>query len=140
MRVGIRLSSAVTSWVGFWVWRDFCSSAAVGPLGAQVLPHPSLSPSAAKAPHFSRLGDVEVNAGQNATFQCVAAGKAAEAERFLMQVRTGGGETATASCIHGFPVVENPAGHGGRWAIPLLLSRHRLGTALVALEVPPYLL
>uniref|UniRef100_A0A8C4W7I3 protein-tyrosine-phosphatase n=1 Tax=Gopherus evgoodei TaxID=1825980 RepID=A0A8C4W7I3_9SAUR len=25
-----------------------------------------------KAPHFSRLGDVEVNAGQNATFQCVA--------------------------------------------------------------------
>uniref|UniRef100_A0A8B9W129 protein-tyrosine-phosphatase n=1 Tax=Anas zonorhyncha TaxID=75864 RepID=A0A8B9W129_9AVES len=31
-----------------------------------------------KAPHFSRLGDVEVNAGQNATFQCVAAGKAAE--------------------------------------------------------------
>uniref|UniRef100_A0A670ZM46 protein-tyrosine-phosphatase n=1 Tax=Pseudonaja textilis TaxID=8673 RepID=A0A670ZM46_PSETE len=28
-----------------------------------------------KAPHFSRLGDVEVNAGQNATFQCVAAGK-----------------------------------------------------------------
>uniref|UniRef100_A0A672UXL5 protein-tyrosine-phosphatase n=1 Tax=Strigops habroptila TaxID=2489341 RepID=A0A672UXL5_STRHB len=38
-----------------------------------------------KAPHFSRLGDVEVNAGQNATFQCVAAGKAAEAERFLMQ-------------------------------------------------------
>ncbi|NXP32345.1 PTPRU phosphatase, partial [Leiothrix lutea] len=43
-----------------------------------------------KAPHFSRLGDVEVNAGQNATFQCVAAGKAAEAERFLMQVRDGG--------------------------------------------------
>lgn len=42
----------------------------------------------AKAPHFSRLGDVEVNAGQNATFQCVAAGKAAEAERFLMQVRS----------------------------------------------------
>uniref|UniRef100_A0A669PFK4 protein-tyrosine-phosphatase n=1 Tax=Phasianus colchicus TaxID=9054 RepID=A0A669PFK4_PHACC len=41
-----------------------------------------------KAPHFSRLGDVEVNAGQNATFQCVAAGKAAEAERFLMQVRS----------------------------------------------------
>uniref|UniRef100_A0A8C0EVM9 protein-tyrosine-phosphatase n=1 Tax=Bubo bubo TaxID=30461 RepID=A0A8C0EVM9_BUBBB len=46
-----------------------------------------------KAPHFSRLGDVEVNAGQNATFQCVAAGKAAEAERFLMQVSNGGGET-----------------------------------------------
>uniref|UniRef100_A0A8C9Z727 protein-tyrosine-phosphatase n=1 Tax=Sander lucioperca TaxID=283035 RepID=A0A8C9Z727_SANLU len=28
-----------------------------------------------KAPHFSRLGDEEVNAGQNATFQCVAAGR-----------------------------------------------------------------
>ncbi|KAJ7412301.1 receptor-type tyrosine-protein phosphatase U [Pitangus sulphuratus] len=42
-----------------------------------------------KAPHFSRLGDVEVNAGQNATFQCVAAGKASEAERFLMQRQSG---------------------------------------------------
>ncbi|XP_010006586.1 PREDICTED: receptor-type tyrosine-protein phosphatase U [Chaetura pelagica] len=42
-----------------------------------------------KAPHFSRLGDVEVNAGQNATFQCVAAGKAAEAERFLVQRLSG---------------------------------------------------
>lgn len=42
---------------------------------------------AAKAPHFSRLGDVEVNAGQNASFQCMAAGRAAEAERFLLQVR-----------------------------------------------------
>lgn len=41
----------------------------------------------AKAPHFSRLGDVEVNAGQNASFQCMAAGRAAEAERFFLQVR-----------------------------------------------------
>lgn len=80
---------------------------------------------------------MEVNAGQNATFQCVAAGKAAEAERFLMQVRNGGGETATASPTHGFPVGQNPAGHGGRGANPLLLSRHHVGTALVALEVPP---
>lgn len=47
--------------------------------------HDSISP--AKAPHFSRLGDVEVNAGQNASFQCMAAGRAAEAERFLLQVR-----------------------------------------------------
>ncbi|NWZ84421.1 PTPRU phosphatase, partial [Poecile atricapillus] len=61
----------------------------LGLLGAQVLPHLLLCPSAAKAPHFSRLGDVEVNAGQNATFQCVAAGKAAEAERFLMQRQSG---------------------------------------------------
>lgn len=63
-----------------------------------------LRPSAAKAPHFSRLGDVEVNAGQNATFQCVAAGKAAEAERFLMQVSNGGGETSisTINPLHCF--------------------------------------
>lgn len=45
---------------------------------------------AAKAPHFFRLGDVEVNAGQNASFQCMAAGRAAEAEHFLLQVRTVG--------------------------------------------------
>lgn len=47
-----------------------------------------LSPSVSldKAPHFSRLGDEEVNAGQNATFQCVASGRAAEAEKFLLEV------------------------------------------------------
>uniref|UniRef100_A0A673CXC4 protein-tyrosine-phosphatase n=1 Tax=Sphaeramia orbicularis TaxID=375764 RepID=A0A673CXC4_9TELE len=28
-----------------------------------------------KSPHFLRLGDVEVNAGQNATFQCIATGR-----------------------------------------------------------------
>uniref|UniRef100_A0A673AYE8 protein-tyrosine-phosphatase n=1 Tax=Sphaeramia orbicularis TaxID=375764 RepID=A0A673AYE8_9TELE len=39
-----------------------------------------------KAPHFSRLGDEEVNAGQNATFQCVAAGRSSEAEKFLLEV------------------------------------------------------
>ncbi|XP_030073208.1 receptor-type tyrosine-protein phosphatase U isoform X1 [Microcaecilia unicolor] len=42
-----------------------------------------------RAPHFSRLGEVEVNAGQNATFQCVAAGRTAEAERFLLQRQNG---------------------------------------------------
>uniref|UniRef100_A0A4W3ICB3 Receptor-type tyrosine-protein phosphatase kappa n=1 Tax=Callorhinchus milii TaxID=7868 RepID=A0A4W3ICB3_CALMI len=30
-----------------------------------------------KSPHFLRLGDVEVNAGQNATFQCIATGREA---------------------------------------------------------------
>lgn len=108
-----------------WVYECggiFCS-AAVGLLGAQVLPHVWLCPLAAKAPHFSRLGDVEVNAGQNATFQCVAAGKASEAERFLMQVRNGGGETPT----HSSPVRENPAGHGRKRVISLLSGRHHLG-------------
>uniref|UniRef100_A0AAQ5ZN18 protein-tyrosine-phosphatase n=1 Tax=Amphiprion ocellaris TaxID=80972 RepID=A0AAQ5ZN18_AMPOC len=42
-----------------------------------------------KAPHFSRLGDEEVNAGQNATFQCVAAGRASEAEKFLLERHNG---------------------------------------------------
>uniref|UniRef100_A0A8C5G6R1 Receptor-type tyrosine-protein phosphatase U n=1 Tax=Gouania willdenowi TaxID=441366 RepID=A0A8C5G6R1_GOUWI len=36
-----------------------------------------------KVPHFSRLGEVEVNAGQNASFQCVATGKVSESEPFL---------------------------------------------------------
>lgn len=45
-----------------------------------------LSVSSDKAPHFSRLGDEEVNAGQNASFQCVAAGRASEAEKFLLEV------------------------------------------------------
>uniref|UniRef100_A0A673AXJ4 protein-tyrosine-phosphatase n=1 Tax=Sphaeramia orbicularis TaxID=375764 RepID=A0A673AXJ4_9TELE len=42
-----------------------------------------------KAPHFSRLGDEEVNAGQNATFQCVAAGRSSEAEKFLLERHNG---------------------------------------------------
>ncbi|KAI4811930.1 hypothetical protein KUCAC02_014794 [Chaenocephalus aceratus] len=52
-----------------------------------------------KAPHFSRLGDEEVNAGQNATFQCVASGRAAEAEKFLLE-RHNGDILTTASVKH----------------------------------------
>lgn len=39
-----------------------------------------------KVPHFTRLGDVEVNAGQNATFQCVANGRASKMDPFTMEV------------------------------------------------------
>uniref|UniRef100_A0A8C7Z7U0 protein-tyrosine-phosphatase n=1 Tax=Oryzias sinensis TaxID=183150 RepID=A0A8C7Z7U0_9TELE len=46
-------------------------------------------PSTDKVPHFSRLGDVEVNAGQNASFQCVATGKVSETEPFLLERRSG---------------------------------------------------
>ncbi|XP_060640646.2 receptor-type tyrosine-protein phosphatase U isoform X2 [Anolis sagrei] len=53
-----------------------------------------------KAPHFSRLADVEVNAGQNASFHCVAAGKASEAEKFLMQQRQDGETVLAASVKH----------------------------------------
>ncbi|XP_072276040.1 receptor-type tyrosine-protein phosphatase U isoform X1 [Pyxicephalus adspersus] len=49
-----------------------------------------LSYPCAQAPHFSRLGEVEVNAGQNATFQCPAAGRANEGEAFLLQRQNGG--------------------------------------------------
>uniref|UniRef100_A0A8C1TFK7 Receptor-type tyrosine-protein phosphatase U n=1 Tax=Cyprinus carpio TaxID=7962 RepID=A0A8C1TFK7_CYPCA len=42
-----------------------------------------------KVPHFSRLGDVEVNAGQNATFQCVATGRSTKTDPFLMERRNG---------------------------------------------------
>uniref|UniRef100_A0A8B9K603 Protein tyrosine phosphatase receptor type Ua n=1 Tax=Astyanax mexicanus TaxID=7994 RepID=A0A8B9K603_ASTMX len=40
-------------------------------------------------PHFARLGDVEVNAGQNATFQCAATGRAAKTDPFIMERRNG---------------------------------------------------
>ncbi|XP_055782425.1 receptor-type tyrosine-protein phosphatase U-like isoform X7 [Salvelinus fontinalis] len=52
-----------------------------------------------KAPHFSRLGDEEVNTGQNATFQCVASGRASEAEKFLLE-RHSGDVTSTALVKH----------------------------------------
>ncbi|XP_030645199.1 receptor-type tyrosine-protein phosphatase U [Chanos chanos] len=42
-----------------------------------------------KVPHFSRLGDVEVNAGQNATFQCVATGRSTKTDPFSLERRSG---------------------------------------------------
>uniref|UniRef100_A0A4W5PAL2 protein-tyrosine-phosphatase n=1 Tax=Hucho hucho TaxID=62062 RepID=A0A4W5PAL2_9TELE len=42
-----------------------------------------------KSPHFLRLGDVEVNAGQNATFQCIATGRDTVNNRLWLQVGTG---------------------------------------------------
>ncbi|XP_036411192.1 receptor-type tyrosine-protein phosphatase U-like [Megalops cyprinoides] len=42
-----------------------------------------------KVPHFSRLGEVEVNVGQNATFQCVASGRSIEMERFMLERHSG---------------------------------------------------
>uniref|UniRef100_A0A8C9TV55 protein-tyrosine-phosphatase n=1 Tax=Scleropages formosus TaxID=113540 RepID=A0A8C9TV55_SCLFO len=52
-------------------------------------PPPPICLSLDKVPHFSRLGDVEVNTGQNATFQCVASGRVSEAEQFLLEVSGG---------------------------------------------------
>lgn len=42
-----------------------------------------------KSPHFLRLGDVEVNAGQNATFQCIATGRDAMNNKLWLQRRNG---------------------------------------------------
>uniref|UniRef100_UPI00359015BA receptor-type tyrosine-protein phosphatase kappa-like isoform X1 n=1 Tax=Myxine glutinosa TaxID=7769 RepID=UPI00359015BA len=50
----------------------------------QLLKHPC-----GKAPHFLRLGNVEVNAGQNATFQCIAAARAAANDLMWLQRSNG---------------------------------------------------
>ncbi|KAM6965042.1 receptor-type tyrosine-protein phosphatase kappa [Aplochiton taeniatus] len=42
-----------------------------------------------KSPHFLRLGDVEVNAGQNATFQCIATGRDTANNKLWLQRRNG---------------------------------------------------
>ncbi|XP_063041570.1 receptor-type tyrosine-protein phosphatase U-like [Engraulis encrasicolus] len=42
-----------------------------------------------KVPRFSRQGDVEVNAGQNASFQCVATGRAMDTDSFYLERRNG---------------------------------------------------
>ncbi|GLD73175.1 receptor-type tyrosine-protein phosphatase kappa isoform X1 [Lates japonicus] len=42
-----------------------------------------------KSPHFLRLGDVEVNAGQNATFQCIATGRDTSSNKLWLQRRNG---------------------------------------------------
>ncbi|XP_057208087.1 receptor-type tyrosine-protein phosphatase kappa isoform X18 [Triplophysa rosa] len=42
-----------------------------------------------KSPHFLRLGDVEVNAGQNATFQCIATVRDAVNNKLWLQKRNG---------------------------------------------------
>ncbi|XP_077948713.1 receptor-type tyrosine-protein phosphatase T isoform X7 [Gasterosteus aculeatus] len=46
----------------------------------QVLAHPCR-----KAPHFLRLQNVEVNVGQNATFQCTAGGKWSQHDKLWLQ-------------------------------------------------------
>uniref|UniRef100_A0A8C7U2F0 protein-tyrosine-phosphatase n=1 Tax=Oncorhynchus mykiss TaxID=8022 RepID=A0A8C7U2F0_ONCMY len=49
----------------------------------RVLAHPCR-----KAPHFLRLQNVEVNVGQNATFQCTAGGKWSQHDQLWLQVNT----------------------------------------------------
>ncbi|KAL2084962.1 hypothetical protein ACEWY4_020480 [Coilia grayii] len=49
-----------------------------------------------KAPHFSRLGDMEVNVGQNASFQCVASGRPTDTEAFLLERHNGRVTTSTS--------------------------------------------
>ncbi|KAK1784748.1 hypothetical protein P4O66_003420 [Electrophorus voltai] len=62
-------------------WRAPCLEKEWVSLSAAVL--------ADKVPHFTRLGDVEVNAGQNATFQCAATGRASKTDPFSMERHNG---------------------------------------------------
>ncbi|NWZ37486.1 PTPRT phosphatase, partial [Brachypodius atriceps] len=50
----------------------------------RVLAHPCR-----KAPHFLRLQNVEVNVGQNATFQCIAGGKWSQHDKLWLQQLAG---------------------------------------------------
>ncbi|XP_061544107.1 receptor-type tyrosine-protein phosphatase T isoform X9 [Phycodurus eques] len=50
----------------------------------RVLAHPCR-----KAPHFLRLQNVEVNVGQNASFQCTAGGKWSQHDKLWLQQRNG---------------------------------------------------
>uniref|UniRef100_A0A8D0D0U7 protein-tyrosine-phosphatase n=1 Tax=Sander lucioperca TaxID=283035 RepID=A0A8D0D0U7_SANLU len=49
-----------------------------------------------KSPHFLRLGDVEVNAGQNATFQCIATGRDTSNNKLWLQVQRNGEDIPVA--------------------------------------------
>uniref|UniRef100_A0A7N6B1E7 Receptor-type tyrosine-protein phosphatase kappa n=1 Tax=Anabas testudineus TaxID=64144 RepID=A0A7N6B1E7_ANATE len=49
-----------------------------------------------KSPHFLRLGDVEVNAGQNATFQCIATGRDTSNNKLWLQVERNGEDIPVA--------------------------------------------
>lgn len=64
------------------VWVD---AAQPGP--AVLFPCNPLSLLSGKAPHFLRLQNVEVNVGQNATFQCIAGGKWSQHDKLWLQVK-----------------------------------------------------
>lgn len=64
------------------VWVD---AAQPGP--AVPFPCNPLSLLSGKAPHFLRLQNVEVNVGQNATFQCIAGGKWSQHDKLWLQVK-----------------------------------------------------
>uniref|UniRef100_A0A674PPU4 Receptor-type tyrosine-protein phosphatase kappa n=1 Tax=Takifugu rubripes TaxID=31033 RepID=A0A674PPU4_TAKRU len=49
----------------------------------RVVPHPCR-----ETPHFLRLQNVEVNVGQNASFECIAAGKWSQHDKLWLQVNT----------------------------------------------------
>lgn len=63
-----------------------------------------------KAPHFLRLQNVEVNVGQNATFQCIAGGKWSQHDKLWLQVRMG---EVPAHCVEGGDVSQAPLLFGG---------------------------
>lgn len=57
------------------------------PVTASLYPCTTLHLLSGKAPHFLRLQNVEVNVGQNATFQCIAGGKWSQHDKLWLQVK-----------------------------------------------------
>ncbi|MEQ2179195.1 hypothetical protein GOODEAATRI_022113 [Goodea atripinnis] len=62
----------------------------------RVLAHPCR-----KAPHFLRLQNVEVNVGQNASFQCTAGGKWSQHDKLWLQVCTTISKCTQIICVKG---------------------------------------
>ncbi|NWY16211.1 PTPRT phosphatase, partial [Aphelocoma coerulescens] len=76
----------------------------------RVLAHPCR-----KAPHFLRLQNVEVNVGQNATFQCIAGGKWSQHDKLWLQVK------CDETCDDVAPLSTTPA-RSGRSASRLFMG------------------
>ncbi|NXB74429.1 PTPRT phosphatase, partial [Donacobius atricapilla] len=82
----------------------------------RVLAHPCR-----KAPHFLRLQNVEVNVGQNATFQCIAGGKWSQHDKLWLQVK---------QCPAGFSLLSK-----GNISLSLCLtSKIELGNEAISLR------
>ncbi|NXH52934.1 PTPRT phosphatase, partial [Rhabdornis inornatus] len=78
----------------------------------RVLAHPCR-----KAPHFLRLQNVEVNVGQNATFQCIAGGKWSQHDKLWLQVK---------QCPDGFSYSSRSQRFLGTFEFICLSSAHEL--------------
>ncbi|NXY36715.1 PTPRT phosphatase, partial [Pomatorhinus ruficollis] len=88
----------------------------------RVLAHPCR-----KAPHFLRLQNVEVNVGQNATFQCIAGGKWSQHDKLWLQVKQC---PAGFSCLAGGFVCFCKVGGASRLLVRVVLPVKYLAISL----------